>query len=267
VSGLYDGLTSTTDLTDSSGGVTTTYGYDVFGATRSQSGTSDTMFRFTGEQLDADSGLYYLRARYYDAAIGRFLARDAAVGFWSDPRTLSRYVYSLNDPVNLIDPYGLFGFKDIKNAAGKAVRTVREATETVATEACKSVSKGAEVAVDYITDPYNIATGIQFASLVAMKLGCPTAFTNAVSATACGLGSIAYVASTYYKWDSNCSKVRQGTYTPLEAKMANIIAVGPLPGGVTGMLARSGLKSWLTTFLGVWRGASQIQLQPALWLA
>ncbi len=52
---LYDGLGSTTDLTDGSGVVTAGYGYDVFGATRSQSGSGDTDFKFTGEQQDADS--------------------------------------------------------------------------------------------------------------------------------------------------------------------------------------------------------------------
>ncbi len=69
-----DGLGSTTDLTDGSGNVIAGYSYDVFGATRSQSGAGDTDFRFTGEQLDTQSELYYLRARYYDPSIGRFLS-------------------------------------------------------------------------------------------------------------------------------------------------------------------------------------------------
>jgi len=72
---LTDGLGSTTDLTDGSGNSTAGYSYDAFGAIRSQSGSSDTMFRFTGEQFDS-SGLQYLRARYYDPAIGRFVGRD-----------------------------------------------------------------------------------------------------------------------------------------------------------------------------------------------
>ena len=52
------------------------YTYDVFGGIRSQSGASDNPWLFTGEQQDADEGLYYLRARYYDPAIGRFLSQD-----------------------------------------------------------------------------------------------------------------------------------------------------------------------------------------------
>ena len=60
----YDGLGSTADLTDDTAAVTDTYSYDVFGAVRSQTGSSDNDWLFTGEQHDADSDLYYLRARY-----------------------------------------------------------------------------------------------------------------------------------------------------------------------------------------------------------
>jgi RHS repeat-associated protein len=97
---LYDGLGSTTGLADDEGNVTAGYGYDVFGATRSQSGTADTMFRFTGEQRDSDSGLYYLRARYYDPATGRLVTKDPIPG--GNP-----YAYAGNDPVRYVDPGGL----------------------------------------------------------------------------------------------------------------------------------------------------------------
>jgi RHS repeat-associated protein len=96
---LYDALGSTTDLTDSSGGVTTTYGYDVFGGLRSGS-PGATEWLFTGEQLDAHEGLYYLRARYYDPEIGRFLGRDPL-------KVDHPYVYATNNPVNWTDPSGL----------------------------------------------------------------------------------------------------------------------------------------------------------------
>lgn len=60
---LYNGLGSTTDLTDGSGNVTAGYGYDVLGAISSQSGAGDTNFKFTGEQLYTQSQLYHLSAR------------------------------------------------------------------------------------------------------------------------------------------------------------------------------------------------------------
>jgi RHS repeat-associated protein len=72
---LSDGLGSTTGLADGTGAVTDTYTYDVYGAVRTRTGTSGNEFTFTGEQVDS-SGLQYLRARYYDAATGRFASRD-----------------------------------------------------------------------------------------------------------------------------------------------------------------------------------------------
>ncbi len=96
---LYDGLGSTTDLTDGSGNSTVGYGYDVFGAIRSQSGSSPNEFKFTGEQVDS-SGLQYLRARYYDPAIGRFVGRDPIPA-------VNPYLYVGDNPVNYVDPSGL----------------------------------------------------------------------------------------------------------------------------------------------------------------
>ena len=52
------------------------YEYDVFGAIRAETGTSDNTRKFTGKEFDADSNLYYYGARYYDPYIGRFTQRD-----------------------------------------------------------------------------------------------------------------------------------------------------------------------------------------------
>ncbi len=107
---LYDGLGSTTDLTDGSGNSIAGYGYDVFGAIRSQSGSSPNEFKFTGEQRDSESSLYYLRARYYDPGIGRFLTHDPLPG-------ANLYAYVGNNPVNFVDPTGLQGTSDAALAA------------------------------------------------------------------------------------------------------------------------------------------------------
>ncbi len=64
--------------------MTASYGYDVFGEVRT--GTPpyyDDAFLFTGEQRDWETGLYYLRARCYEPAIGRFLSQDPPAGRWS----------------------------------------------------------------------------------------------------------------------------------------------------------------------------------------
>ncbi len=73
---LTDGLGSTMATVDSDGDVVNEYTYDVFGETRSESGAQDNEFQFAGQQVDGSTGLQYLRARYYDMEIGRFISRD-----------------------------------------------------------------------------------------------------------------------------------------------------------------------------------------------
>jgi RHS repeat-associated protein len=116
---LQDGLGSTTGLTDDDGAMTATYQYDVFGALKTQTGEADTNWRFTGELNDSSMGrsLYYLRARYYDPATGRFLSRDPFLGFPASPQSQNRYAYNVDDPVNLTDPYGLCGLRSLGDAA------------------------------------------------------------------------------------------------------------------------------------------------------
>jgi RHS repeat-associated protein len=60
----------------------------------------------SGEQYDPDLGLYYLRARYYNPATGRFLSRDPEDGKAKDPASLHKYLYAGGDPINRIDPQG-----------------------------------------------------------------------------------------------------------------------------------------------------------------
>ena len=102
---LRDGLGSTMALTDDQGNVVGTYDYDVFGAVRSHTG-AETEFSFTGEQNDPN-GLEYLRARYYDAAVGRFVSRDPLSFAQLLSVSIDHFLYGDNDPVSSTDPTGL----------------------------------------------------------------------------------------------------------------------------------------------------------------
>ena len=98
-----DGLLSTTSLTNQSGGIANTYNYDNFGNVLSQTGSLTNPFQYTGRELDSEVGLFYYRARHYDANTGRFVAEDPT-GFGSGDPNFYRYV--MNNPVILIDPSG-----------------------------------------------------------------------------------------------------------------------------------------------------------------
>jgi len=101
-----DGLGSTRALSNLAGQRTDAYSYDVFGALRTKTGNAAQPFTFTGEQNDGELGLVFLRARYYDPDVGRFLSLDPVRGMSTVPETLNRYVYVKNNPVRLTDPSG-----------------------------------------------------------------------------------------------------------------------------------------------------------------
>jgi RHS repeat-associated protein len=102
----YDGAGSVRQLTNSAGAVTDTYEYDAFGNETNHTGATPNNYLYRGEQWDPDLGLYYLRARYMNPLTGRFLSRDPKPGHIEIPRSLHKYLYASDDPVNRIDPRG-----------------------------------------------------------------------------------------------------------------------------------------------------------------
>jgi RHS repeat-associated protein len=105
-----DVIGSVAALTDSSGAVVERYRYDSFGNLTilgPEAGTSvgGNPYFFTGREWDAETGLYFHRARYYDPAAGRFLQPDP-LWFPLSPQSLNRYAYVRNNPVNAVDPSG-----------------------------------------------------------------------------------------------------------------------------------------------------------------
>jgi RHS repeat-associated protein len=116
-----DGLGTVTDLTNTSGSAVKNYRYRSFWEIYSETGSLVQPFTFTGREYDPESGLYYYRARYYDPRAGRFISKDP-IGFAAPDVNLYRYVdivgephfetnlyrYAGNNPVNFVDPLGLW---------------------------------------------------------------------------------------------------------------------------------------------------------------
>jgi RHS repeat-associated protein len=97
----YDGLGSVTAITNSSGAVIESYSYDAFGKPSAVSSVGNR-YMFTGREYDAETGLYYYRARMYSPDLGRFLQKDP-IGYKAG---INLYTYCLNNPINWIDPMG-----------------------------------------------------------------------------------------------------------------------------------------------------------------
>ncbi|WP_337514179.1 RHS repeat-associated core domain-containing protein, partial [Ruminococcus sp.] len=94
------------NLTDSTGTVAKSYKYDAFGVEQNVDDADDNAFRYCGEYFDAETGTIYLRARYYNPTIGRFISRDSVTGEKTDPLSLNLYTYCHNTPIIGTDPSG-----------------------------------------------------------------------------------------------------------------------------------------------------------------
>ena len=79
--------------------------YNLYGARKTSTDTTGQPFAYNGEARD-DSGLDYLRARYYDSQGGTFLTEDSYPGEDTDPLSQNLYSYVQNNPVNYTDPSG-----------------------------------------------------------------------------------------------------------------------------------------------------------------
>ena len=105
-------------IMDSSGTVVVNYSYDSWGKLLSVTGPlAGTIgvynpFRYRGYYYDAETGMYYLKSRYYDPEIKKFISSDEGLNNTNGLLGLNLYIYCLNSPTNYYDdngkdPYGV----------------------------------------------------------------------------------------------------------------------------------------------------------------
>lgn len=125
----HDSRGSTRVVTDRRGGVVAAYDYTPFGLLTGRGNTAApvTPLLFAGGWRDAESGLYWLHARYYDPGTAQFLSVDPLHAL-----TWETFAYAANSPLSLIDPTGLFGFGSILQITSVIASTVSAGASFVA---------------------------------------------------------------------------------------------------------------------------------------
>ncbi|PSB53859.1 RHS repeat-associated core domain-containing protein [Chamaesiphon polymorphus] len=190
---LGDRQGSVVDLVDEGGNVLNHFVYDSFGNGTATTGV-DFRFGYTGRELDAETGLYYYRARYYDSGLGRFISEDP-IGFSAGDTNLYRYVN--NSPTNYTDPTGTILFAPLI-AAGMVAMGVMNALIDVNIQlqvnkmTDKTDMNWASVGVSFVTGMigFGLAQRATQASTLAWKIASNPLTQRAVDSGIDGVGKI-----------------------------------------------------------------------------
>ncbi|MDR6882436.1 RHS repeat-associated core domain-containing protein [Bacillus sp. 3255] len=102
----FNGHGDVIGLTDSNGTTLNSYSYDIWGNPIIAQETVQQPFRYSGEFYDSSTGLQYLKARWYDPSVGRFINEDTYEGQIDNPLSLNLYTYVENNPLTKTDPTG-----------------------------------------------------------------------------------------------------------------------------------------------------------------
>jgi RHS repeat-associated protein len=118
----FDGLGSVVAVTDGAASQKASYAYEPWGSViggSDQLGTKNK-FKFTSEAVDPSANLTFLRGRYYDSNIGRFLGTDPAHGM--SGANVQPYQYGRGNPLRYTDPLGRSSIDTSNDARVRALR-------------------------------------------------------------------------------------------------------------------------------------------------
>ncbi|MCI5138790.1 MAG: RHS repeat-associated core domain-containing protein, partial [Candidatus Electrothrix sp. AR1] len=146
---LYDGKGNVDGLIDDAEAMVAGYVYSAFGRLLTKTGTLDQPFRFSTKAFDEQTGLAYYGYRFYSPGVGRWINRDPI----GEAGGINLYGFVGNDPVDLVDTWGLFYYNKPPPAtvpvAGKTLDALNclekcLQDETDDTGLCLRISGGAE---------------------------------------------------------------------------------------------------------------------------
>jgi len=172
----HDQLGSTRLITDSTGTSQATYAYDPYGGLASSTGSITNPLRFAGQYQDAESVIYYLRARYYDPSTGQLITADPAVA-----ASRQGYGYVAGNPLNSQDPTGMWGWPNVSNVWNSVTSGAKAVVNTV-TQTASNVGSWLD-AHPQVRDGIGIALGVG-----AIALGVTALVVAAPALAIIGLG-------------------------------------------------------------------------------
>jgi len=163
-----DGLGSVRVLTTQSGVVANEYEFSAFGELLLSSGTTVNDYLFAGQRRDAETGLDYLRARYLNSVVGRFISQDPFPAQIQRTNAINGYAYAEGNPLTLVDPSGL----TTSTAELSVVQTIIQGISkgTGSFRAAKAIKQRAEIAHQVV---FLVSAGIHAAVFYLIDLKFP----------------------------------------------------------------------------------------------
>jgi len=157
-----DHLGSASILTDSSAHTVQDIFYYPYGEIKTNTGSDIASHKYTGKEWDAETGLYYYGARYYDPKLARFISADPVVPLrvnqhafsnfngnmyaqLIDPQNLNRYSYVGNNPIIFNDPLGLDRFSTILGFASAIFNRAGVGSKNIYIKSGGLIASGASI--------------------------------------------------------------------------------------------------------------------------
>ncbi len=183
-------------MTDADGDLVQQYGYMPFGNERYQNNTEafSVTNRYTGQQLDEETGLYFYGSRYYDPQLARFIQPDSVVP-GGGSQSLNRYTYCNNNPLLFTDP----------TALGRANITVTG----IDTNAIQHEGYGYFYAVDILPDAFLNPCDISISNLNP-ELGETISIGATVHTSSDNLGPMDSIPVTFHAQHGSGSRYKIG---------------------------------------------------------
>jgi RHS repeat-associated protein len=120
---LGDHLGSTSVTAQADGAFQSEMRYTAFGETRFSTGPTPTDYQYTGQRQEAEFGLYFYKARWYDPASAHFTQADTLIPEPGNPLALDRYAYVYNNSLRFTDPTGHFTNDQLEEYFGEDWKT------------------------------------------------------------------------------------------------------------------------------------------------